>query len=157
MVSSWYIEGLIVYQWVLFKPFIWLNVEFQFKCGFFWSNVDFFFVKCGIFGQKNQFLFSRIQIRPDDYSSTLIQRLFNDLLRKMRSAQKISTHKSLVVKLVKVRFGGHDAKKRIPFFRPYSGIYAVHSVANVYAVLSFYNVKMPIPLPLPLQYLIFMV
>ena len=95
------------------------NVEFWVKCGFV-------LVKCEIFGQKNQFIFSRLQIRPDDYSSTLIQRLFNNLLRKMRSAQKISTHKSLVVKLVKVRFRGHDAKKRIPFFRPYSGIYTVH-------------------------------
>ena len=86
------------------------NVEFWVKCGFV-------LVKCEIFGQKNQFIFSRLQIRPDDYSSTLIQRLFNNLLRKMRSAQKISTHKSLVVKLVKVRFRGHDAKKRIPFFQ----------------------------------------
>ena len=121
-------------------------MAFLVKCGIL--------VNCGIFGQiwnfwsNEEFLverinlsFFRLQVKPDDYSSTLIQRLFNNLLRKMRSAQKISTHKSLVVKLVKVRFGGHDAKKRIPFFRPYSGIYAVHSMANVYAVLSFYNVK----------------
>ena len=57
----------------------------------------------------------------DIYYLCAYQRLFNNLLRKMRSAQEISTHKSLVVKLVKVRFRGHDAKKRIPFFRPYSG------------------------------------